>query len=160
LERIDFRKRCDCAGSVPRGRNDCIYCCLENEWARGVVDDDDASFCRKIIQSAAHGVAALVASDTDQQAAQIALEEPWRRISRVRPGDYRNYHAYVGTLLEQLHAVQQHRFASNPAELFQLVGAGACSGSSSDDDDADVLQSFSHENSRLNISAMVATPTA
>src|SRR6185437_4769764 len=160
LERVDFRKRGDRARSLPRGRDDGVDRLAENKRTRRIVDHDDARFDGQIVEAAAHRRATLRASNANQQPAQVALEDPRWWIASVRFREHGNYHTDVGAFLEQLHAVQQHRLACHPAKLFQLARPGARSGSTSDDHHPDVLKRFRHENSRLNISAIVATPIA
>jgi hypothetical protein len=100
--------------------------------------EDDAHFFREIFQSIRHRLRTLSAADGNEQAIDVALKEPRRRIADERFREHTHYHRHVGPSVEHLDAVQQHRLAGDPAELLELTAADTTAGAGSDDHHANV----------------------
>ena len=110
----------------------------------------------EILESIANGVAPLSATDGHQHAVDIALKEPWRRITRMAPRENDDHHSDVAALLKFLKAVQQHRLAADPAELLELLSLSPCARARGNDYDANI--GSIHGNSFANRSLTVRTP--
>ena len=92
----------------------------------------------QVLEAVRDALRALAAADGNEQAVDVALEEPRRRVGGVRPGEHDHDRVHVGPCHERLHAVEQHRPPRDPAELLQLGPSHARPAARGDDHHADV----------------------
>src|SRR6185503_16515803 len=77
-------------------------------------------------------------TNREQQTIGIALKYPRRRIADEFLRQHADNHRDIISRLKSLQAVQQHWFAGDPTELFELGGCRPGSATSRYDDDADI----------------------
>ena len=102
--------------------------------------DGNSHFFRQVFETVQHAFMSLAATNGYQQAINVALKEPGRRIGGVRLGQHDDNNCNISARHERLHAMQQRRLACHPAKLFELGRLRARAGSSGDDHHTDIAQ--------------------
>src|SRR5690606_36660444 len=112
----------------------------------------------QVLQPAQHRVSALATAHRHEEPVEIALEDPGRRIARVRTRKNRDDDGHIGALHESLDAVQEHRLPRDPPELLELFAPRARSTPGRDDHHPYIALDTAHGKSLSKSSAILRTP--